>query len=762
MPLASMIVYISLTIILVCNRSKYLTTMSADVLYHAWQHYTMILTPTLRNSINLDVPVSIKDEYSKEFIINSLQLTTHSFSNTISKAALTFVKESINRDNDLLNPRVMDILRLISQNSFAGNTERAEALYLLAINSLQAGSESGELQALWYGCSSQRANRFHDNVKMEMSDYPQLGKAKDYFLQAWDLVGPSSTHLSRSILRSLALTLGPEVKSAGDTLLAGELVHSSIGSCSRQTVARKIQHHSCTDIQDIFNAFDLPYSNSSRLTALRKMHDICHRVIPPTWQFLACAICPTGELLFSVFRDFESGPRRNFSYQTFCFFPKDLDYGSECVESFLERFDYVMDQSKRQLKGGNGGEDKDMKRKWWEERYRLDEELSQLLNDFEEVFFRPMLRNELLRFGDKQDEEDTLRCGDLSARFEAACAIDSDTRHENSEQRSLECLKDLTVVKLKEELRNLGVPQHEFRSLRKSQLIDLLHETLQVKNTAKNLPPQENSTESHFPSDPSDDCTFLILDEHLHRLPLEGLNPLREKVVCRLPSLPFAIASMYIRTTSKNDTPPYSIDPSITKYVIDPESNLTNTRERISSVLKSGIERNGWKLEGCIGKPPSKAFMHDILHKKEGLYLYFGHGAGESFFSRADIEDFASKHSNAWQCSAVVLMGCSSGELKTVNGPYRAMSGNPIHFEPEGVALSYLCAGAPCVVANLWDVTDYDIDRFSISLLKELFQGNPTTLAQSVASSRDACKLKYLVGAAPIVFGIPVTIRKTT
>jgi separase len=154
--------------------------------------------------------------------------------------------------------------------------------------------------------------------------------------------------------------------------------------------------------------------------------------------------------------------------------------------------------------------------------------------------------------------------------------------------------------------------------------------------------------------------------------------------------------------------------------------------------------------------------MHGILQQQQGLYLYFGHGAGESFFSRGDIDDFASKNSNSWRCSAVVLMGCSSGELKTVNGQYGAMSGNPIHFEPEGVALSYLCAGAPCVVANLWDVTDYDIDRFSISFLKGLFRGSRMTLGQSVTSSRDACKLKFLVGTAPIIYGIPVTIRDTT
>jgi separase len=62
--------------------------------------------------------------------------------------------------------------------------------------------------------------------------------------------------------------------------------------------------------------------------------------------------------------------------------------------------------------------------------------------------------------------------------------------------------------------------------------------------------------------------------------------------------------------------------------------------------------------------------------------------------------------------SAVILMGCSSGRLVSVNRKQsQSLEPMPMHYEPEGIALSYLCAGAPCVVGNLWDVTDHDIDR---------------------------------------------------
>jgi len=119
-------------------------------------------------------------------------------------------------------------------------------------------------------------------------------------------------------------------------------------------------------------------------------------------------------------------------------------------------------------------------------------------------------------------------------------------------------------------------------------------------------------------------------------------------------------------------------------------------------------------------------------------------------------------------------MGCSSGRLVSINRKNSdSLEETPLYYEPEGVALSYLCAGAPCVVGNLWDVTDNDIDRFSVSLLKQFFDekysGNEDihpkhniSLAKGVSTSRSACKLKYLVGCAPVCYGVPVFLKSMT
>ena len=102
------------------------------------------------------------------------------------------------------------------------------------------------------------------------------------------------------------------------------------------------------------------------------------------------------------------------------------------------------------------------------------------------------------------------------------------------------------------------------------------------------------------------------------------------------------------------------------------------------------------------------------------------------------------------------------------------------------------------VVGNLWDVTDKDIDRFCVSALqrmtttfkegeerkkdkkkKKTKKDNKKTkgkrakqseeeeeeevvdVLRTVALARNDCKMKYLIGAAPVCYGVPVVVRCT-
>ena len=68
-------------------------------------------------------------------------------------------------------------------------------------------------------------------------------------------------------------------------------------------------------------------------------------------------------------------------------------------------------------------------------------------------------------------------------------------------------------------------------------------------------------------------------------------------------------------------------------------------------------------------------------------------------------------------------------------------------------------------MANLWDVTDKSIDQLTHAMLgawgvlKDTSDGN-VSLVDAVASSRNSCTLPYLIGAAPVVYGVPVYIKR--
>ncbi|KAG5182227.1 hypothetical protein JKP88DRAFT_221290 [Tribonema minus] len=95
-------------------------------------------------------------------------------------------------------------------------------------------------------------------------------------------------------------------------------------------------------------------------------------------------------------------------------------------------------------------------------------------------------------------------------------------------------------------------------------------------------------------------------------------------------------------------------------------------------------------------------------------------------------------------------MGCSSGRLRGGG-----------EFEPMGMVSAYLVAGSPAVVANLWDVTDRDIDRYCLAVLDAFVVGGgggaaPPTLAHVVAEGRQVCKMRHIIGYAPVCYGIPL------
>lgn len=270
----------------------------------------------------------------------------------------------------------------------------------------------------------------------------------------------------------------------------------------------------------------------------------------------------------------------------------------------------------------------------------------------------------------------------------------------------------------------------------------------------------------------------LVLDDVLSVLPWEATPSLRPHSVSRVPSVALLRALLPPSRGDKASTGTHTIDASSAYFVLNPGGDLPHTQ----AMFHATFEHQQW--EGVAGAPPDQAELVQQLETK-ALFAYCGHGAGERYVKADQVRGLGGA------CATAVLMGCSSARLKREGT-----------LEPRGMVLSYLIGGAPLAIGNLWDVSDRDIDRFADSLLrravflpdtphppagpsdtaapapaKTLAQrlqeaapdatSSPSSsrtpsLVECVALARDDVRMKHLIGAAPVCYGVPVTCLRRT
>ena len=313
---------------------------------------------------------------------------------------------------------------------------------------------------------------------------------------------------------------------------------------------------------------------------------------------------------------------------------------------------------------------------------------------------------------------------------------------------------------------------------------------------------------------------ILVLDKRLQAFPWESLPCLDGASVSRVGSmlsLRQRILSMRESRRDINDAADgcYYVKRAGGTYILNPSGDLAGTQKTMSPVLTGLASDTSRRWTPIVSRAPKEEEFVTAL-TDSAMLLYFGHGAGSQYIRPRTVKRLR-------KCSKIVwLMGCSSGAVTEYGD-----------FEPSAVPLSYLMAGRTpphgnethcdepegrcmAVVATLWDVTDKDIDRFSLALGEEWGlwapqeQANrfptktprkrdaiaaPSTpqqtprapktpkvpktpaatktpararrrphdaddrklsLVEAVARSRDACYLRYLNGAAPVVYGVPV------
>eukprot|EP00934_Nitzschia_sp_Nitz4_P004977 Nitzschia sp. Nitz4//scaffold71_size96697//60675//66779//NITZ4_004701-RA/size96697-processed-gene-0.45-mRNA-1//-1//CDS//3329557265//4967//frame0 len=595
---------------------------------------------------------------------------------------------------------------------------------------IQQLREHGVLQKLWSGLFSEISG----------DDLHALDTAKSHLRAALQSSFHGSAILRRKLLRCLALVAGPEEDDIS-SLSAGILVLESIAGSENLGIA---------STEGIFGSLHEGLRGSEETgRTIRNFFNRLAEVVPSSWKIAASCIVPTGDILLTSI-EFGSGLGSWSVRTTYC--PGE---SGSAYNDIVSPLDEMIQASQDQLSGMDetavsekfGSEA--AKRDWWSKRHVLDENLQTFLQHIEDVYFHSLhcfgSSNESI-FGEL--DEDDIPVGSLQSRFDEAFDHPDVTKEHESE----ESLKKLTVPKLKERLvEEYAVSSANIKKLRKQELIDLLLQEIEKSKMPPVAPPRQVG------------CLLLILDENLHRVPFEGMPSLFGNTVCRVPGLAYVLDTMLRHTCPSGEFP--MVDPSSTRVILDPERNLVATRKRLSPVLDSISGKQGWSWDSVVGEIPSPSFFENGLQQESGILLYFGHGGAQNCFSRKQVEALVEKYPDTLPCrSSLILMGCSSGRLVSINRKHSRTSEEvPLYYQPEGIALTYLEAGAPCVVGNLWDVTDHDIDRFSERLLRGFYEENDegsSSLAGCVASARDACKLKYIVGCAPVCYGIPVQLYK--
>lgn len=165
-------------------------------------------------------------------------------------------------------------------------------------------------------------------------------------------------------------------------------------------------------------------------------------------------------------------------------------------------------------------------------------------------------------------------------------------------------------------------------------------------------------------------------------------------------------------------------------YLLDPANNLESTRKTILEYFES--KNLDGLLKGVVGRvlKPEEVKSMDKIE----LFMYFGHGSGKKYF------DFSEN-----KPKALFLFGCSSCRLLKVE-----------NFKSNGFCLKHI-KKRRILLGNLWDVTDKDLDKYTMAILEDFFREKD--IVESIFINRNTCKLKYLNSAALVLYGIIKTIK---
>jgi hypothetical protein len=419
------------------------------------------------------------------------------------------------------------------------------------------------------------------------------------------------------------------------------------------------------------------------------------------------------------------------------------------------------------------------RRQWWAKRHALDARLSSWLSNFEDSILAPY---KALLVGKLEDQKLEEALSDeipsIVAKLEQMLKLPAGSIYVPLIKALLAAMDGINTRDIIEALRALAgwtnkqqVPNSESALQKAALYLQDAYAEVCTMASEQNIIEQSHMTSGVFKAflqaneeigsntnETNEEFTaprqlrhpvILILDKHLHHLPWESLPILRPNPANRLPSI-FALRSS-IQSKLQPDSPPNvlrdGIDPQKLFYMLNPSKDLKTTQETLQPLL---VAKENWK--GLVAESPSTSHFVSAL-ETQNLLLYCGHESGMQYLKSAEVRKARAR---AGGC-VVWLMGCSSAKLR-----------DHAEYDPSGMVLTYLVSGSPSVVGNLWNVTSRDLDQATISMLNWLEEEqdgeegiSSNTLAGAVHRARQACKLKFINGAALVTYGLPVRVKRT-
>lgn len=235
--------------------------------------------------------------------------------------------------------------------------------------------------------------------------------------------------------------------------------------------------------------------------------------------------------------------------------------------------------------------------------------------------------------------------------------------------------------------------------------------------------------------------TFLVVSSSCHLFPWECLSFLKDLSITRVPSY---VCLNKLLSRFHYELPLHVTIKDNISMILNPNGDLSRTESKFKGMFQKIIDSKP-SSQLVVNEKPEEETLLKML-QNSNLFVYIGHGGGEQYVRGKEIK----------KCTTIApsfLLGCSSAAMKYYG-----------KLEPTGTIYTYLLGGCPMVLGNLWDVTDKDIDKFSEELFEKMgfccnaddSNDNRLSVSHAVSKSRGVCHLRYLNGAAPVIYGLPI------